>query len=58
MLDRLREYGLQGVEMTGGGWSSAPHLRIDELLGDAGKRRAPASFCMSPTRSSASRLRR
>jgi sugar phosphate isomerase/epimerase len=40
MLDKLCEYGVQGVEMTGGGWSSAPHLRADELLADAGKRKA------------------
>lgn len=40
MLDKLCEMGVLGVEMTGGGWSSAPHLRTDELLRDAGKRQA------------------
>jgi len=24
MLDKIREMGVQGVEMTGGGWSPAP----------------------------------
>jgi sugar phosphate isomerase/epimerase len=40
MLDKCVELGLEGVEMTGGGWSSAPHLRTEELLADQGKRRA------------------
>ena len=40
MLDHVAELGVRGVEMTAGGWSSAPHLRADELLADAGKRRA------------------
>ena len=40
MLDKLCELGVSGVEMTVGGWSSAPHLRADELLKDAGKRRS------------------
>lgn len=40
MLDKVREMGVEGVEMTVGGWSPAPHLRADELLADAGKRRA------------------
>ncbi|WP_321915965.1 MULTISPECIES: sugar phosphate isomerase/epimerase [Paraburkholderia] len=40
MLDKLCEMEVFGVEMTAGGWSSAPHLRADELLADAGKRRA------------------
>jgi sugar phosphate isomerase/epimerase len=40
MLDKVTEMGVLGVEMTVGGWSSAPHLRADELLADAGKRRA------------------
>ena len=40
MLDHLGEMGVFGVEMTAGGWSSAPHLRADELLADAGKRQA------------------
>lgn len=40
MLDEVAGMGVEGVEMTVGGWSSAPHLRADELLADAGKRRA------------------
>lgn len=39
MLDKLVAMGVYGVEMTTGGWSSAPHLRTDELLVDAGKRK-------------------
>jgi sugar phosphate isomerase/epimerase len=39
MLDRVAAMGVQGVEMTTGGWSPAPHLRTSELLADAGKRR-------------------
>lgn len=40
MLDKLCDMGVFGVEMTVGGWSNAPHLRADELIADAGKRRA------------------
>lgn len=40
MLDEVAGMGVEGVEMTGGGWSPAAHLRADELLADAGKRRA------------------
>ena len=36
MLDRCVELGVEGVEMTGGGWSRAPHFRADELLSDRG----------------------
>jgi sugar phosphate isomerase/epimerase len=43
MLDRVAELGVAGVEMTGGGWSPAPHLRVEELLADAGKRKAALS---------------
>ena len=32
------EIGATGIEIATGGQSSAPHLRIDELLGDAAKR--------------------
>ncbi|WP_147197614.1 sugar phosphate isomerase/epimerase [Pantoea sp. MBD-2R] len=38
MLDKLLELGVTGVEMTTGGWSSAPHIRTKELLESAGKR--------------------
>lgn len=34
MLDKCVELGVEGVEMTGGGWSRAPHFRADALLGD------------------------
>jgi sugar phosphate isomerase/epimerase len=40
MLDKCVKLSLEGVEMTGGGWSPAPHMRVEELLADAGKRRA------------------
>lgn len=40
MLDEVAGMGVRGVELTTGGWSSAPHLQVDELLADAGKRRA------------------
>ena len=37
-LDIAAEIGATGIEIATGGQSSAPHLRIDELLGDAGRR--------------------
>ena len=40
MLDKCVFLGVEGIEMTGGGWSPAPHVRAGELLADAGKRRA------------------
>ena len=39
-LDMAAEIGATGIEIATGGQSSAPHLRIDELLGDASRRRA------------------
>ncbi|MFC3631554.1 sugar phosphate isomerase/epimerase family protein [Paracoccus angustae] len=36
MLDKCVKLGVEGVEMTGGGWSPAPHFRADELLADKG----------------------
>lgn len=38
MLEKLLELGVYGVEMTTGGWSPAPHLRTEELLGSATQR--------------------
>ncbi len=38
VLDIAAEIGATGIEIATGGQSSAPHLRIDELLGDAGRR--------------------
>ena len=32
MLDYLSARGVKAVEMTTGGWSSAPHVRMDELI--------------------------
>lgn len=32
MLDRVKGYGLAGVEMTAGGWASCPHVNTNELL--------------------------
>ena len=43
VLDIAAEIGATGIEIATGGQSSAPHLRIDELLGDAGKRAAFAA---------------
>jgi sugar phosphate isomerase/epimerase len=40
MLDAVGELGIRYVEMTTGGWSPAPHIRVDELLGEAGKLKA------------------
>jgi sugar phosphate isomerase/epimerase len=34
MLDKCVALGVEGVEMTGGGWSPAPHFRADDLLAD------------------------
>lgn len=36
MLDKCVALGVEGIEMTGGGWSSGPHFRADELLADRG----------------------
>ena len=36
MLDKCVALGVEGVEMTGGGWSPGPHFRADELLADRG----------------------
>lgn len=36
MLDKCVELGVEGIEMTGGGWSKGPHFRADELLADKG----------------------
>jgi sugar phosphate isomerase/epimerase len=38
VLDIAAEIGATGIEIATGGQSSAPHLRIDELLGDAARR--------------------
>jgi Sugar phosphate isomerases/epimerases len=32
MLDRVKSYGISGVEMTAGGWSPCPHVNTNELL--------------------------
>lgn len=32
MLDRVKQYGIDGVEMTAGGWSPCPHVKTEELL--------------------------
>lgn len=36
MLDKCVDLRVEGIEMTGGGWSPAPHFRADELLADKG----------------------
>ena len=40
MLDYLSARGVKAVEMTTGGWSSAPHVRMDELIASAEAREA------------------
>lgn len=40
LLDAAKSLGIAGVEMNTGGWSSAPHLKLDELLDSAGARTA------------------
>ena len=40
MLDKVVDLGLEGVEMTGGGWSPGPHVPTAELLADKGKLKA------------------
>ena len=39
MLDYLSARGVKAVEMTTGGWSSAPHVRMDELIASAEARK-------------------
>lgn len=36
MLDKCVALGVEGIEMTGGGWSPAPHFRAETLLADKG----------------------
>ncbi|WP_416655835.1 sugar phosphate isomerase/epimerase family protein [Bacillus amyloliquefaciens] len=38
MLDIISGMGIDTIEMTTGGWSSAPHLNLDELLKSSEKR--------------------
>ena len=47
VLDVAAEIGATGIEIATGGQSSAPHLRIDELLGDA-RRRAEFTRAFEP----------
>src|SRR5919109_1699079 len=42
-LDVAARVGATAIEIATGGQSSAPHLRLNELLGDAGRRAAFAS---------------
>ena len=37
MLDKVASLDISAVEMAAGGWSPAPHIRIDELLSDSDK---------------------
>ena len=37
MLKKAKSYGVQGVEMTAGGWSPCPHVNTRELLSDSAK---------------------
>ncbi len=38
MLDVITQMGIDTIEMTTGGWSPAPHLKLDELLESDNKR--------------------
>ena len=40
MLERVKEYGINAVEMSAGGWAPCPHVKTSELLADEGKRKA------------------
>lgn len=37
MLDRVKSYGISGVEMTAGGWSPCPHVDTEALLASPAK---------------------
>ena len=37
MLDKVKSYGISGVEMTAGGWSPCPHVKTEELLASSAK---------------------
>lgn len=37
MLDKVKAYGIDAVEMTAGGWASCPHVKTAELLSDSKK---------------------
>ena len=37
MLDKVKSYGVEAVEMTAGGWGSCPHVNRLELLADPAK---------------------
>ena len=39
MLGTAAKLGVQGVEINAANWTSAPHIHMAELLGDAGKRK-------------------
>ena len=37
MLDKVRSFGIRGVELTAGGWGSCPHVATTAMLGDPAK---------------------
>ena len=37
MLDKVKSYGINAVEMTAGGWAACPHVKTAELLADENK---------------------
>ncbi|MDU8925242.1 sugar phosphate isomerase/epimerase [Pasteurellaceae bacterium LIM206] len=37
MLDKVKSYGINAVEMCAGGWSPCPHVKTSELLSDPQK---------------------
>ncbi len=40
MLDKVKSYGIEYVEMTAGGWAGCPHVKTAELLADPEKLKA------------------
>ena len=40
MLDKVKSYGIDAVEMTAGGWGARKHVNTAELLADESKRKA------------------
>ena len=44
-LDRMAELGMTAVEFALGGWSSAPHVKIDALLSSAAERDKLLGMC-------------
>ena len=48
MLDKCVKLGVEGIEMTGGGWSKGPHFRADRLLADKARAQGRAEGDRGP----------